>query len=485
VVPASELAEGDALLVAPGEVVPVDAVLEDEPADVSLDWISGESQPEVRGPGGLVPAGAFVQGQRPARVRAKTAFDASPVLALLQRAPEGDGGARFWDRVARGWAGLVLLASSATLLGWGLVAGDWEAGMAATTAVLVVTCPCGIGIANPLAHELARATLRRAGLFVRTSRALDRAAEVDHVVFDKTGTLTTGALRVEAVEGSAEGADLSIALSLASSSTHPKAEAVRRALAGRASARADVRATELVGVGVEADVDGHAYRLGRREGDGEATFGKDGVAVLSFRFAEDLRGDAGREIDALSAMGVTASILSGDSMERTRALGAELGLDASACVGDASPEAKARWLRDHASPRALFVGDGLNDALAASEAFLSGTPAIDRPFLPARTDFHFTAGAEQGGLSPIRALISVARLLREVTRRNLAFALAYNAVAVAIAAGGAMHPWLAALLMPLSSLAVIGHAALAFAPGQAAVCPTPAPSLALRAAWKS
>jgi len=485
VVPASVLKAGDELAIAPGEVVPVDGTLIDEAVDISLDWISGESRPEPRRRAEIVPAGAFVQSRTGARLRALSTFDDSPLLALLRRAPEGDGGARFWDRVARLWAALVLAASTATLLGWGLLLGDWEGGMAATTAVLVVTCPCGIGIANPLAHELARATLRRVGLFVRTARALDRAAEVASVIFDKTGTLTTGALRVAHVEAASQGPsedELAIALALASGSTHPKAEAVRRHLDGRTARRTDVRATEIVGRGIEGRVGTRRYAL-ERSGE-DTSFTVDGAPLLVFTFAEELRAGAAAEIARLRDAGLTVSILSGDAPARVQELGARLGLPAERCIGGASPEDKAAWLRARSGERALFVGDGLNDALAASEAFLSGTPAIDRPFLPARTDFHFTASATGGGLAPIRGLLEVGRRLRAVTRRNLTFAFAYNAVAIAIATSGAMHPWLAALLMPLSSLAVIGSAALAFPLGGSAseACPVPLP---LGAAWKS
>lgn len=490
VVPAAELREGNVILVAPGEVVPVDSTLADEATDISLDWISGESRPEARRQGELVPAGAFVQSRAAARMVATTAFDASPILSLLRRAPEGDGGARFWDRIARLWAGLVLFAATSTLLGWGLVLGDWQGGMAATTAVLVVTCPCGIGIANPLAHELARATLRRVGVFIRTARALDRGAEVGAVVFDKTGTLTTGALRVETEAVLGRGAserELSIALGLATSSTHPKADAVRRALEG-GRAPLDVRSREVVGAGVEAEVDGHTYRLGSGAFigvDADTALSVDGEALLAFGFAEDLRPEAASEVRKLERSGLPVTILSGDSVERVRELGASLGIPPERCVGGARPEDKAVYLRDHAAQRVLFVGDGLNDALAATEAFVSGTPAIDRPFLPARTDFHFT-GAGQGGLGAISALLEASRVLRGVTRRNLTFAFAYNAIVVVIAASGQMHPWLAALLMPLSSLAVIGSAALAFPlRKQPETCPVPAAPLALEAAWKS
>jgi Cu2+-exporting ATPase len=285
-------------------------------------------------------------------------------------------------------------------------------------------------------------------------------------------------------------------MSLASSSTHPRADAIRRALLGRARAVPLHDLEEHPGQGMEAEVNGDIYRLGSssfaltsaNDADPDVTvFAKNGEGLAAFSFAEDLRADATREVALLRGMGLSVNVLSGDSPDRVRALAELLGIDAEDAFGGARPEDKAAFLRARADVPTLFVGDGLNDTLAASAAFLSGTPAIDRPFLPARTDFHFTAGhrdEKTGGLAPIRALLLVGRRLRRVTRRNLAFAFAYNAFAIAVAASGQMHPWLAAVLMPLSSLAVIGSAALAFPSGHArrTVRPTP---LAPEAAWKS
>lgn len=507
VIPASELAVGDVLVVAPGEVVPVDATLVNDATEISLDWISGESQPESRQVGESVPAGAFVKGHAAARMTALTTFAASPILTLTRRPPptSDEHGPRFWDRVARRWAFLVLAAASTTFLAWVLL-GDWEGAVFATTAVLVVTCPCGIGIANPLAHELARATLRRAGLFVRTARALDRAAEVDAVVFDKTGTLTTGALRMdrEALVSTLHEGELDIAMALASTSTHPRADALRRAYEGKHVALAEVMAHEVVGAGLEATVEGSVYRLGRagfaadvEATEGELLFSRDGVVLARYGFAEDLRSDARAEVEALSRRGLGVYVLSGDTEGRARTLGVGIGIPSTHCMGGARPEDKARWLKESAPARSLFVGDGLNDALAAEAAYLSGTPAIDRPFLPARTDFHFlSVTTEEGtsGLRAIRSLLETGTKLRHVTRRNLTFAFAYNVFAVLWAATGQMHPWLAAILMPLSSLVVIASTALSFPLGRASAPPTPrepaspAPSATVlhpEPAWKS
>lgn len=515
VVPAQELTAGDELRTAPGELVPVDAHLLSDDAELSLDWINGESLPRHISRGDRVPAGAFVRGRRSARLRAASSFDASSLLALVRRPPpvSTEHGAGFWDRLARVWAAGVL-GSALVTFGYWASAGEWRQALFATTAVLVVTCPCGLGIANPLAHELARTVLRRAGVFVRSARALERAADVRAVVFDKTGTLTTGALTVAAarpITATAEH-ELAIASAMATASSHPRAEALRRAWSSHFPARADLVIEEVVGAGLEVQVGEHRYRLGAPFFAAPAApvpaealvFARDEVALFAFTFHEQLRDDAAAEIAALRAPGAHGAakavfILSGDAPERVVAMGARVGLDAAHCIGGARPDDKAEWLRTSAPPRALFVGDGLNDALAAETAFLSGTPAIDRPFLPARTDFHFTSvdthtslgpagGTAHGqrGLSAVRTLLEVGQRLRVVTRRNVAFALAYNAVAIGWAASGQLHPWLAAVLMPMSSLVVIGSALSAFPLTNASPLASEAcPVATLEPAWRS
>jgi len=504
VVAAQALCVNDELRIAPGELVPVEAHLLSDDAEISLDWINGESLPRHLSRGAEIPAGAFLRGLRGARMRAASSFDESSLLALVRRPPPAstEHGAGFWDRVARTWAAGVLTSALLTFAYWA-TAGEWHQALFATTAVLVVTCPCGLGIANPLAHELARTVLRRAGVFVRSARALERAAEVDAVVFDKTGTLTTGALRLAEARplASATDDDLGVASAMAMASTHPRAEALRRAWTTRIAARADIDVEEVVGAGLRARVGEHIYRLGapafaapsHPARDGALVFSRDELPLFAFSFDEQLRDDAAFEIAALRVAGAhgvakPVFILSGDAHDRVRAMGQRVGLDAAHCIGGAGPEDKAAWLRTSAPECALFVGDGLNDALAAETAFLSGTPAIDRPFLPARTDFHFTSIETvrgSSGLSAVRTLLEVGQRLRRVTRRNVAFALAYNALAIAWAASGHLHPWLAAVLMPLSSLAVIGSALAAFPLTTSRPAQDTRPLPALEPAWRS
>jgi P-type Cu2+ transporter len=458
-VPASRIEAGDRLLIAPSEIAVVDAVLEDD-AIVALDWISGESRPRSLSRGERIAAGAVNVGRSAIRARAESGFDRSPLESLLGRvrreSDEQASSSLFWDRVSRVYVLAVLAAASIAAFLWIAIAGDALRALEVATAILVVTCPCGIGIATPLAYELATSALRRRGLFVRRERALDRAGQIARIAFDKTGTLTTGYL--ELVDPSVLDAlsiDERCALfELAARSAHPKSDAVRRAL-GDLVLREDVIAIEEPARGVRAMIDGSEYRLGapifaRVDAAADLVFARDGRTLATLPTREVLRGDAAAEIAALESEGIEIAILSGDRRERVDAIAERLGVERA--IAECTPDDKAAWLDAHRDAPTLFVGDGINDGPAADRAHLSGTPSIDRPYLPARTDFFFVTA----GLAPIRVLVHASRALRNVSRRNLVIAAAYNAVAVSLAASGLMSPWLAAIAMPASSLAVIG-----------------------------
>ncbi|UJR79453.1 heavy metal translocating P-type ATPase [Sandaracinus amylolyticus] len=469
----AEVRRGDVLLIAPGELVPVDARLEGaEPVRVSLDWINGESAPRSVEPGAVIAAGAFSAGTRAFRVRSESAFADSPLVSLLGRpVPEADArsASPWWDLVSRVYVVAVLVVASLSFAAWYLATGDLSRALEVTTAVLVVTCPCGIGIATPLAYELAGSGLRRLGLYVRRERLLDRVPAIRRVVFDKTGTLTTGAPELAEVAALAALSDEArdALADLVARSTHPKSLAVRSALGESVAVREDVIVEEHAGRGLEARIDGVTWRLGRAgwagEGDGEMLLAKDGEVLATLRTREAIRPDAREEIAALAAEGHEVWILSGDEPARVRVLAAQLGIPGERAIGGCSPEGKAAWIREHDRGDTLFVGDGINDGPAAEIAFVSGTPAVDRPFLPSRADFWFTTP----GLGPIRALLHVGSRMRRIARRNLVIAVAYNTIAVSLCVAGHMQPWLAAVMMPASSLVVIGATAFSLSRGAA------------------
>ncbi len=465
---------GDELWIAPGDLVPLDSVVLGGPATLTLDWINGESEPRVFAAGSRAPAGSFNAGGSAVSMRALTSFAESPIVRLLatprERLADAARATPWWQRVASGWVIGVLVAAVAGLAGWWLVAGEALRAFEVTTAVLVVTCPCAFGIASPLAYELVQAGLRRAGLFVRAAGFLDRVASVRRVVFDKTGTLTTG--RLGLANGGAIDAlaadERQMLFDLVAHSSHPKSTAVRRHLEAQGLELGQrLAVVEKPGLGLEAQVDGHSVRLGAPSWaasdappDADVVFAIDGDTRAALSTAEELRRDARAEIEWFQSAGIETWILSGDSTPRVAELARELGVAPERAVGDASPDGKAEWLARHDRNDTLMVGDGINDSLVVANAWCSGTPAVDRPFMAARSDFYFTTA----GLAPLRQALLAARRLEAVLKRNLGWAVAYNLLAVALALAGLMKPWLAAVLMPLSSIAIVAATATSLGP---------------------
>jgi Cu2+-exporting ATPase len=467
-----DIDEGDTLLVSPGDLIPVDAELIDGALTLRLDWINGEAAPRAYEAGAVAPAGAFHAGERAVRVRARTDFDDSALVELLASPRERTEGAKarsFWDRLARFYVLGVLGAGAAAFLLEIWRSGDVNVALGVTTAVLVVTCPCAFGIAAPLAYELAQAGLRRAGLFVRSRTLLDRAPQVERIVFDKTGTLTTGApsLRDPALLAALPDADRAALHDLVARSTHPKSAAVLDAFGDDPPAlRSAVAVHESAGNGLQANVEGHLYRLGRPgwaaperafAPEVDLVLTRDGGVRAAFSTEETLRPDAAGELRRLEALGYELFILSGDAQAKVDRIAAALGVPPERALGEHSPRDKADWLRAHDPDRTLFIGDGINDSLAADVALVAGTPAIDRPFMPARSDFYFVTP----GLGPLRRLLTVSKFLHRVVRGDLLFAISYNAGAVLLAMMGLVQPWVAAILMPSSSITSIAATAVA------------------------
>ena len=464
VVRCGELEAGDTLLVAAGDLVPVEAELLAERAQCSLDWISGESRSRAFARGEKVPAGAFNAGTEPLLVRATQGFADSALPALLRttRADDTDASrsTAWWQRLTRVYVVAVIALAAACFAYWAGVRHDVWGALQASTALLVVTCPCAFGIATPAAYELVYAGLRRAGLFVRSPSLLDRLPDVRAVVFDKTGTLTTGSLALRNPEALAAlvPADRDALYNMVVRSTHPKSGAVRTALeeSGELPAfddAAEVR--EHAGLGLELRRAGRAWRIGAGAwADGSSdplVFACDGVRVAAFDAAETLRPDARDEIAALEREGCVVSILSGDDPRRVAEVADFAGVPQDRAVGGCSPDDKARWITAHDHRDTWMIGDGINDGPAAERAYCSATPAVDRAFMPARTDAWFVTA----GLRPVRLALLASRALARIHTRNLAVATVYNVGTVSLAFAGRMSPLLCAVVMPLTSLSIL------------------------------
>ena len=465
---ATELVRGETLHLSPNEVVPLAAILGgDEPASFSLDWINGESAPHPYQPGELVPAGAFLASPSPRVLVAAEDFADSALVGLLRTPGKREGedamSLPFWDVLARRYVAAVLVAAAIGFVGWWLATRDVMRALEIATAVLIVTCPCSFGIATPLAYDLVQSGLRRMGLFVRTSGFLDRAALVRKVVFDKTGTLTTGTLTATTTRffPGYDARARTVLASLTHASTHPKALAVRDALRSEGIRGAIVAGVEEhTGKGLELTLGAHTYRFGlpswaapglRAHGQGDVLFSMDLLPMAAFTTREELRKDAITEIRALEADGIEVYLLSGDDPARVAQTARLAGIREDRAVGGKTSEGKAAFVADLDRRDVLMVGDGINDALVVARAFCGGTPAVDRPFMAARSDFYFTTP----GLLPIRQALRAATRLSEVRRRNLVIAMAYNLLSVSLAYAGFLSPLACAILMPLSSISTL------------------------------
>jgi len=460
---ARDIVPGDRLLLAVGDRVPVDCDVEAGSGEVDVSLVTGESLPVLVAPGASMKSGSLVIG-RPLTVRATARVQDSLVaeMARLLEAGQQTRGryVRLADRAAALYVPVVHGLAVAVLVG-GLVFGlGFHAAITNAIALLIITCPCALGLAVPAVQVVATSRLFRAGLLVKSGDALERLAEADVAVFDKTGTLTRG-YPVLTNAASISRDDLETAASLARASRHPLSRAVADA-AGAGVPAANVR--EVAGDGLEAAVDGEIVRLGRAMWVGvdaslsgstsELWLRRSLRAPVRFDFQDVLRSDAAATVAALKVRGLEVEMLSGDRDAPAAAIAAATGITAWRGAND--PKQKAERLEHLRAEgrRALMVGDGLNDAAALSLAHVSISPGTAAQASQAASDMVL-----QGeGLAPIAEAIDVARGARRLVFQNFAFAAVYNLAAVPLAALGLVTPLIAAVAMSASSLIVMLNA---------------------------
>ncbi|MBL6935747.1 MAG: cadmium-translocating P-type ATPase [Alphaproteobacteria bacterium] len=464
IVPPESVTPGMTVLVVAGEQVPVDGVVSDGASDVDTGLISGETVPAAIGEGDRVFAGTLnLTGALRLRV---TAVGEGTLLAEIARLVElaEQGRARYVviaDRAARIYAPLVHTLALLTFMGWMAFSEvGWQAALLNAIAVLIITCPCALGLAVPVVQVLACGRLLRNGILLKSATALERLAEAGHVVFDKTGTLTGGCPEL-LHEGEWTEAELAAA-ALATASRHPLARALCRA-APEVVAAMGVK--EIPGCGLEAG----AVRLGSRAFTGVADDGttndgtagqgpelwlsRPGVAPVCFAFSDSLREDAVQVVAALKARGLSVSLLSGDRKAAVAAVAEKLGI--ADWKAECTPAEKLDRLQElkNQGHRVMMVGDGLNDAPALAGAFVSLSPA-DAPDISQTSADAVFQGSR---LAPVVEILDVARRSAQLVKQNFALAFLYNAVTIPLAVAGLVTPLLAAVAMSLSSLAVMGN----------------------------
>jgi Cu2+-exporting ATPase len=462
----AEILPGLKFLLAPGQALPASGVLAAGEADFSLEWIHGEADPVRYSAGARLPAGAILLSRKPAAVEAGERWEDSLIAKLT--APSGnERGTPGLDRLLRVYLSIVLLIGVAALAFWGL-RGEWLTGAQAMISIFVVSCPCALGVAIPLADDLAAAAMERLGVFTRTATLWSRLRRVRRVIFDKTGTLTLERPILENPEVVAS-LDDEAALALARmthGSLHPIARSLLEALGTRGQkllAENDVGETcEFPGVGVSLTASDSRWSLGKAgwSGDGPSadaaeTAGselrKNGDRVAAFHFRESLRPGAVSTLRQLERRGFSLHLLSGDHVQKVHNMAAALGLPEDQAHGGLSPEEKAAAVAKMDRQDTLYLGDGANDSLAFDAAFVTGTPVVDRSLLESKADF-YTLGS---GLEFLPSLLATAAARENAVRAAFGFALIYNLTTVAFSAAGKMSPLLAAVLMPLSSIVSI------------------------------
>lgn len=462
---ATELQPGDIYGVAAGQVAPVCGRLLGADTELSLAWINGESAPAHFPAGRLVPSGAQNIGRGEIRLRAEERWADSLLRKLTEAGGEGAFEPRQLARILGWYLGAVLVIAALGFLARGVSTGDWAAALQAAISVLIVSCPCAIGLAFPLATELAVGSLRRHGVYLRDHRVWERTGRIRRVVFDKTGTLTLEYPRLTETANLARltATERAALAALVDHNLHPFGRSLREALgpAGMAHpAAGTVRA--LAGRGLtlrdHAEVE---WSLGRPEDPADAAplevsatdFRRAGRLVARFTFTEELRPHAREEIARLRRAGIEVFLLSGDRPAKVAALLAELGLPADRGLGNLSPAEKAAWIRRHDGAHTLMLGDGANDALAFSEATLRGTPVVDLSLLEQQADFYLL-GRDLAGLG---RLLAVVRHRRRVLTEVFLFTTLYNAVVIGLSLAGMMSPLWATVLMPASAILTLAH----------------------------
>ena len=485
--PVAQVALGDVVVVRPGERLPVDGEVIEGRSHVDESLITGESAPVAKAPGDKVTGGA-INGEGVLGVRT-SAIGAETTLARIIRMVESAQAAkapiqRLVDRVSAVFVPVVLGIGLVTLLGWAGATGDWERALINAVSVLVIACPCALGLATPTAIMAGTGVAARHGILIKDAQALEVAHAATIVAFDKTGTLTAGRPSLVALEpaaGVARDELLRLAAALQAKSEHPLARAVmERALAEGIAVPEASDARALPGRGLEASVGGATFTLGSSRLLGERGLDAGALAQQATRlesqgrtiswlvagsgdsarllgllaFGDTIKASAQQAVERLHGLGVKTMLLTGDNRGSAAAVARELGIDevrAEVLPGDKAAAVQA--LRD-AGEVVAMVGDGINDApaLAAADVGIAMSSGTD-------------VAMETAGITLMRGdprlvadALDVSRRTYSKIRQNLGWAFAYNVLGIPLAALGLLSPVVAGAAMALSSVSVVTNA---------------------------
>lgn len=455
-VAARDLRPGDMMMVAAGEGLAADGVVAKGATQCDLSLINGESKPQPMGVGDFVPAGAINLGAA-VQVKVKAVGDEmviSEIARLMDEAGQSRSRyVRIADRASRLYAPAVHSLALAAFVGWMLAGAGWHESLLIAIAVLIITCPCALGLAVPVAQVVAAGALMKRGILVKDGTALERLAQVDRALFDKTGTLTLGHLLPNNLDCLGDD-QKAVALALAQTSRHPVSRSLYDALSGCGIVPATLTdAVETPGEGIGACWNGIRVSLQRpQSAEVSSVELRIGAQAAIIGFSDRLRPKARAAIDAMRDMGIGCSIVSGDQPDAVADIARVLNIKAQVRALPADKIATVDRLTA-AGKTVLMVGDGLNDGPALAAAHASLAPGTASDVGQQMADAVFTGEA----LDAVPVAVRCARRTMSVVRQNFALAIGYNALAVPAAIAGLVTPLFAAVAMSLSSMIVVGN----------------------------
>ncbi|ROQ32460.1 Cu+-exporting ATPase [Streptomyces sp. PanSC19] len=478
-IPVTDLRTGDLFVVRPGEKIATDGTVAEGASAVDASLLTGESLPLDVAPGSAVTGGCVnVSGRlvvEATRVGADTRL--ARIARLVEEAQSGKAEVqRLADRISAVFVPAVLLVALATLVTWLLVTDDVTASFTAAVAVLIIACPCALGLATPTALMVGTGRGAQLGILIKGPEVLESTRRVDTVVLDKTGTVTTGRMRLTGVHvhGGRYGTDsadetelLRLAGALEHSSEHPVARAVAAGAAERCGELPVPKTFENVpGLGVRGSVDGRLVLVGRAalleaEGveapattePGAVHVAWDGVARGTLTVADTVKDTSAEAVARLRALGLRPVLLTGDHRAVAEAVAAEVGIDE--VIAEVLPEEKAEVVRRlRAEGRTVaMVGDGVNDAAALAVADLGLAMGTGTDAAIEASDLTLVRGDLRVAADAIR----LARRTLATIRGNLGWAFGYNLAALPLAAAGLLNPMIAGLAMAFSSVFVVSN----------------------------
>jgi Cu+-exporting ATPase len=457
-VPIADVERGDLLVVKPGEKIPTDGVVVEGASAVDRSMLTGEPVPVDVGPGSEV-AGATINTYGRIVVRATKVGEETALAQIARLVADAQSGKapiqRLVDRVAGVFVPVVLAVALATLAGWLLVTGDATAAFSAAVAVLIIACPCALGLATPTALMVGTGRGAQLGIVIKGPEVLERTRRITTIVLDKTGTVTEGKMELTEIEpaaGASREQVLRLAGAVEAASEHPIAQAVataaRREL-GDLPPVEDFR--NLPGRGVVGTVDGHDVDVGRANGTIAVSW--DGALRGTLTVRDSIKPTSAEAVARLVKLGLTPVLLTGDTPGSAARIAREVGIER--VLADVYPEDKIAEVRrlQAAGEVVAMVGDGINDAPALAQADLGLAIGTGTDVAIEASDITLVSG----DLRAAGDAIALSRRTLATIKGNLFWAFAYNVAAIPLAVAGLLNPIVAAAAMAFSSVFVVSN----------------------------